>query len=186
MSSVTTGRGDQGVTSSRDFHALRKSSTRPEAVGSMDELSCFIGVLRQENHLPEGFSSQLLEVQRNLYRMNAELATVDPKNLASLQLLGPGDVKRIEQWIQILEKQVEPPQVFLLPGGGNLASARADLCRAVCRRTERAVVALYHECPTPDGDNSLLVYLNRLSDWFFLVALKLGSQRDPALTPKNL
>lgn len=179
MSPLVTGRGDGGVSDSREGYRIPKSDLRLEAVGTVDELSCFIGLLRV--HAAEKWpdrAAQALEIQRDLYRLNAELATVDPARLADLRLLGPGDVRKMEQWIASLESRVEPPRAFVLPGGGNPASAWADVCRAVCRRAERRVAQLLASQGTADGDTSVLVYLNRLSDYFFALALFLAETRD--------
>ncbi len=176
-----TGRGDGGVSDSRDGRRIPKSDPRLEAVGTVDELSCFAGLLR--THMMAKWPDravQVLEIQQDLYRLNAELATVDPSRLASLRLLGPGDVKKLERWISGLESQVEPPKAFVLPGGGNPASASADVCRAVCRRAERRVARFLSVQATADGDTSILVYLNRLSDYFFALALFLADTRDLA------
>jgi len=182
LSPLVTGRGDGGVSDSRDGRRIPKSDPRLEAVGTVDELSCFLGLLR--THMAESWpekSAQVLEIQRDLYRLNAELATVDVARLAELRLLGPGDVKKLEHWISSLETQVDPPRAFVLPGGGHSASATADVCRAVCRRAERQVLLFLQEQGTADGDTSVLVYLNRLSDYCFVLALFLAKTRDFAV-----
>lgn len=180
MTSLVTGRGDLGFSDSRDGRRIHKANPRLEAVGTVDELSCFAGFLRTHMDRWPDRAAQVLEIQRDLYRLNAELATVDPSRLSNLRLLGPGDVKKLEQWISSLESQVQPPQFFILPGGGNPASASADVCRAVCRRAERQVALFLSTQGTADGDTSILVYLNRLSDYFFVLALFLADSRDCA------
>lgn len=182
MSPLVTGRGDAGISDSRDGKRISKSDPRLEAVGTVDELSCFVGLLRV--HMAKDWPEKVphvLEIQRDLYRLNAELATVDPNYLTNLRLLGPGDVAKIEQWIAALEAHVEPPKAFVLPGGGHPASAVADVCRAVCRRAERCVTVLLNTQKTADGDTSILVYLNRLSDYFFVLALYLAQTVDFAI-----
>jgi len=186
MTSVTTGRGDRGFSDTRDHHFLPKFDPRMEAVGSVDELSCFVGSLRVLLQDRPETATQVLELQRDLYRLNAELATVDPARLGNLRLLGPGDVKKLEQWITTLEASVEPPAAFVLPGGGDPASAAADVCRAVCRRAERSLTLFFARSGSADGDTSSLVYLNRCSDYFFLLALSLASSRDYAAAKNDL
>ena len=147
MTGIITGRGDRGLSDTRDHQRIPKSDPRLEAVGTVDELSCFIGALRvllepaSETAASREAGAQLIELQRDLYRLNAELATVDPARLGDLRLLGPGDARRLEQWTHALETRVTPPAAFVLPGGGNPKSAAADVCRAVCRRAERQVAA---------------------------------------------
>ncbi|MBU1243006.1 cob(I)yrinic acid a,c-diamide adenosyltransferase [Myxococcota bacterium] len=180
MTSVITGRGDRGLSDTRDHQRIPKFDPRMEAVGSVDELSCFVGSLRVLLQDRPETAAQVLELQRDLYRLNAELATVDPSRLGNLRLLGPGDVKKLERWITTLESTVEPPAAFVLPGGGDPASAAADVCRAVCRRAERSMTLFFARSGSADGDTSALVYLNRCSDYFFLLALSLATTRDYA------
>jgi len=197
MTGIITGRGDRGLSDTRDHQRIPKTDPRLEAVGAVDELSCFVGALRvlldpaSEGVTPshEASASEatasvavaLLELQRDLYRLNAELATVDPSRLGDLRLLGPGDVRRLEQWTHALEARVTPPPAFVLPGGGNPASAAADVCRAVCRRAERRLAAFFARQGSADGDTSALVFLNRCSDYFFVLALSLATKLDYAV-----
>jgi len=185
MPSVTTGRGDRGLSDTRDHQRIPKFDSRFEAVGTVDELSCFAGALRVLLVDARELATQVLELQRDLYRLNAELATVDPSKLGALRLLGPGDVKKIEQWSSALEGKLEPPAAFVLPGGGNPASAAADVCRAVCRRAERSLAMFFAKQGSADGDTSALVYLNRCSDYFYLLALSLADSRDLATSPAS-
>ena len=183
MPSVTTGRGDRGLSDTRDHQRVPKFDPRLEAVGSVDELSCFSGALRVQLQDQPEKAAQVLEIQRDLYRLNAELATADPAKLGTLRLLGPGDVKKLERWNSALEAKVVPPSAFVLPGGGNPAAAAADVCRAVCRRAERSLSFFFVNLGSADGDVSALVYLNRCSDYFFLLALSLADMRELANSP---
>lgn len=178
MTGIITGRGDRGLSDTRDHQRLQKFDPRLEAVGAVDELSCFIGALRVL--VDPASEPALLELQRDLYRLNAELATADPARLGDLRLLGPGDVRKLEGWIQALEARVAPPPAFVLPGGGNPKSAAADVCRAVCRRAERQVALCFARQGSADGDTSALVFLNRCSDYFFVLALSLATKLDYA------
>lgn len=196
MTGIITGRGDRGLSDTRDHQRIQKFDPRLEAVGTVDELSCFVGALRvlldpasegaasREADASQTIASmavaQLLELQRDLYRLNAELATADPSRLGDLRLLGPGDVRRLEGWTHALEARVAPPPAFVLPGGGNPRSAAADVCRAVCRRAERQVAAFFSRQGSPDGDTTALVFLNRCSDYFFVLALSLATKLDYA------
>jgi len=187
MTGIITGRGDRGLSDTRDHQRIPKTDPRLEAVGTVDELSCFVGALRvlldpvSHDAVVPDTVAQLLELQRDLYRLNAELATVDPARLGDLRLLGPGDVRRLEQWTHVLEARVTPPPAFVLPGGGNPASAAADVCRAVCRRAERRLAAFFARQGSADGDTSALVFLNRCSDYFFILALSLATKLDYAV-----
>jgi cob(I)alamin adenosyltransferase len=180
MTGIITGRGDRGLSDTRDHQRLEKFDPRLEAVGTVDELSCFVGALRVLLDPASEGAAQLLELQRDLYRLNAELATADPSRLGDLRLLGPGDVRRLEGWTHALEARVAPPPAFVLPGGGNPKSAAADVCRAVCRRAERQVAWFFARQGSADGDTSALVFLNRCSDYFFVLALSLATKLDYA------
>ena len=169
--SVTTGRGDKGRTGILGSRRCNKWSPRFEAVGDVDELSTIIGIARELTD-DERLARELLMIQKDLYRLNAELAAESQEVLSRLtvMLIGPGDVRRLEERIKELERQTDRLRGFVIPGGGNPVSAHLDHARAVCRRAERRVVRFLSEQGTIDGDTSVLKYLNRLSDYLFMLA----------------
>jgi cob(I)alamin adenosyltransferase len=173
--SITTKKGDDGVTSIIGNSRVSKSSIRPEALGTVDELSSYLGliyVLLEDSSDAE----KILSIQQDLYRISSELAS-DGTVTVNVMFMGMGDVSRIEDWSKSLEKSIEPLKNLIIPGGGNILSANLDIGRTICRRAERRIVSFFNKISSPDGDLSMLKYLNRLSDYLFLLARKYDSKR---------
>ena len=167
---IYTKTGDAGETGLFGGGRVPKDHRRVEAYGEVDELNAAIGLARALE--PSGFGDGLLQsIQRDLFTIGAELATPDrdklPKALArSGAPRGESDVAALEDAIDTHEAKLAPLKNFILPGGTPKAAA-LHLARTVCRRAERAVVALSHE----DTINPAVVqYLNRLSDLLFVLA----------------
>jgi len=165
-----TGGGDKGLTSLLSGERVKKSSSRIEACGEVDELNCTLGALIASlTSEPLGLRGLLLEIQDDLFRLGALLATstgADPASL--LPGFGLAQTQRLEAIIDRLEAELPPLQGFVLPGGHPTA-AWAHIARTVCRRAERRVV----HCSLEEKDNALtdaIVYLNRLSTLLFTVA----------------
>lgn len=168
-----TGGGDRGNTSLLSGERVAKNHSRIEACGEVDELNCALGALLAA--LPPedlGLRSGLLEVQGDLFRLGARLATA-PGSPASALLpeFGPEDTRRLEAAIDRLESGLPPLQGFILPGGHPTA-AWAHLARTVCRRAERRVVQCSRESEEADQEvlGDAIAYLNRLSSLLFAVA----------------
>ncbi|MGA8706197.1 MAG: cob(I)yrinic acid a,c-diamide adenosyltransferase [Steroidobacteraceae bacterium] len=160
LSRIVTRTGDDGSTGLGDGSRVRKDTARIEALGSVDELNCTIGVLLS-NQLPDDSAAACLaEVQHDLFDLGGELSI-------------PGSAFINQQRIGWLDEQLEqfnsslpPLQEFVLPGGGTAASA-SHIARAVCRRAERSCWVLSrNEQISPLA----LQYLNRLSDLLFVLA----------------
>ena len=147
-----------------------KDHLRVDAYGQVDELNAAIGLAMALD--PRTFCRELLEtVQRDLFTIGAQLATPDPDKLhkalsRSGAALGDSDVAALEHAIDSHEAQLEPLKNFILPGGAPKAAA-LHLARTVCRRAERAVVALARD---EQISPAILRYLNRLSDLLFVLA----------------
>ncbi|MCS7050647.1 MAG: cob(I)yrinic acid a,c-diamide adenosyltransferase [Thermomicrobium sp.] len=159
-----TGKGDQGYT---DLLGGRvpKYAARPETFGTLDEASCAIGMARALATSPE--TKQLLvQVQRDLYLMMAELAFV-PGIEQQKYRVTEDHVRRLEETIDRLGAMVPIGRHFVLPGD-TLAGATLDFARTVVRRAERLVARLYHEGEVQN--EQLLAYLNRLSSLLFVLA----------------
>jgi cob(I)alamin adenosyltransferase len=160
LSKIVTRTGDDGTTGLADGTRIPKDALRVEAMGSVDELNCAIGVL-VSGGLPEpAAASCLTEIQHDLFDLGGELAI-------------PGSHQVGEQRLAWLEEQVEhfnaalpPLKEFVLPGGGTAAAA-CHVARAVCRRAERRCWALAH---SENADSASLRYLNRLSDLLFVLS----------------
>ena len=174
---IYTKKGDDGKTgllgaSSR----VSKSSGRVSAYGDVDELNSVLGVVRSENK--DLKLDEILEkVQRDLFSIGSELATLTPSSDPGERLYGfhritMNDVQRLEYNIDEAEETLIPLANFILPGGTKAASF-LHVARSVCRRVERGVVAL--------GENDTIspairAYLNRLSDLLFVLARESNSQ----------
>ena len=167
---IYTKTGDAGETGLFGGGRTPKDSPRVAAYGEVDELNAALGVARALG--PEQFADSLLEsIQRDLFTIGAELATPDPDKLHKVfahgrAAIGDSGVAALEQAIDEQESRLEPLKHFILPGGTPQAAA-LHLSRTVCRRAERAVVAVARrERISP----AILRYLNRLSDLLFVLA----------------
>jgi len=162
---IYTRTGDDGDTHLIGAGRVPKSSLRVDAYGSVDELNAVLGAAAALD--PEGVhAGRLAEIQSDLFRIGAELATTDARARAKLTCVGDEDIARLERWIDLLDADLPKLEHFILPGGTSLA-AHLHVARTVCRRAERRVVALSRDVAL---STSLTVYLNRLSDLLFVMA----------------
>ena len=160
-----TRKGDSGRTSVIGGR-VRKDDVRVEAYGTIDELSSFVGLaeaaLRSGDRLLD-IAEELTAIQQELFDCGSDLAYADNPEVFKMTM---EPVARLERRIDELDAEAPPIARFILPGGSE-AAARLHVCRTVCRRAERRVVALAAEKPV---NEAALAYLNRLSDWFFVAA----------------
>ena len=170
ITKVYTRKGDQGQTSLVGGQRVSKASTRLEAYGTVDELSSHLGLLAAM--LPEGHEKDLVErIQNNLFNVCTNLATdQDQTELYPSAYLPEGAIKELEDEVDSIMHELPERQGFILPGGTQEA-AQAHVCRTVCRRAERRIVALAEEATvSPEVQQ----YVNRLSDYLFILAKKLN------------
>ena len=163
---IYTRTGDDGTTGLIGGRRVRKSDLRIECYGTVDELNAAVGVAAAA--APSSLAAQLRAVQNDLFVIGSHLAAPAdgaPANVA-LPPLDEAGAARLESEIDAAEAALPPLRNFILPGGAE-ASARLHLARTVCRRAERLVVALAEERALPP---TILLYLNRLSDWLFVMA----------------
>jgi len=167
---IYTKTGDGGETGLFGGGRTPKDSPRVAAYGDVDELNAVLGLAPAL--APEELADALLQtIQRDLFTIGAELATPDPDKVhkalsRSGAAIGDSNIAALEEAIDTHESRLEPLKNFILPGGTPKAAA-LHLGRTVCRRAERAVVALArHEQISP----AILRYLNRLSDLLFVLA----------------
>jgi cob(I)alamin adenosyltransferase len=165
---IYTKTGDQGETSLFGGKRLSKSNLRIEAYGTVDELNSFIGLVRDSITNAE-LREELRYTQNLLFTMGSQLATEPGKDL-NIPSIADNEVERLEEAIDRMEQELPPLKNFILPGGHTTVSF-CHVARTVCRRAERLIVALNQEEEVPDV---LMQYLNRLSDYFFVLARKLG------------
>ena len=173
---IYTGKGDKGKTTLFSGEQVSKSHARIEAYGDLDELNSVVGALLAS--LPEEPCAELATlkaIQTDLIQLGSWLATSpDSPQGSKLEPFDPERIRFLEESIDRLERLLPDLHEFILPGG-HTSSAWAHIARTVCRRVERRVVALRQEAgsETTDGGDGLknvLVYLNRLSDYFFVMA----------------
>ena len=172
---IYTKTGDKGATSLIGGTKVPKSHLRIEAYGTVDELSSWIGLCK--DLLTDDASKNLLqEVQDRLFTMNASLAC-DPEKEPRLRIpdLKPEDVTLLEQEMDRMNEVIPPMKHFILPGGHPVLS-QLHITRCVCRRAERCSVRLDQEGEAVEP--IVIIYLNRLSDYLFVLARYIGHQMN--------
>jgi cob(I)alamin adenosyltransferase len=164
--SFYTSKGDDGTTNLLGEGRVAKYHARIEAVGTLDESTAALGLARAQCLDPRS-SPILLETQRDLYKLMAEVAAT-PENAEKFRLINEARITWLEQQTDALSQLVEMPREFILPGD-SLAGAALSVARAIIRRAERRVVELFdlNELTNPD----LQRYLNRLSSLCFVLEL---------------
>jgi cob(I)alamin adenosyltransferase len=179
---VYTRSGDSGDTALVGGTRVPKDTLRIEAYGTVDELNSIVGLARVFNgEAARGAARDRLEevlkrVQNELFDLGSELATPPDAVYEGMFHVGDDDVKALELLMDQCQKDLEPLNSFILPGGGRV-SAFLHQCRTVCRRAERIVLRLSREealGPAP------LRYLNRLSDLFFVLSRWIAKQSGEA------
>lgn len=166
MSKMYTGKGDDGFTSLLGRERVPKYDLHPEAYGTVDEAQAAMGVARAAAQHPRT-RAILLDAQRDLYHVMAELAAATPQVAARVDGLPQGRVEWLERNIDDLNEELPPLRVFVVPGDSP-ASAALHLARTVVRRAERQVARLVHQGGVPSAE--LVRYLNRLSSLLFVLA----------------
>lgn len=169
---VTTRGGDRGESSLFNGERARKDDILFETLGDIDELSSHIGLARaalNREYLKEGKVNHLLVmVQKDLIRVGGQVATPErDKRYNDLNIIADKDIERLEKSERKYMRQATMPNEFILPGSCEV-SARLDVARAVCRRSERRIVACIrdrHMASLYKCQN----YINRLSDLLFVL-----------------
>jgi len=168
---IYTKTGDKGETSLYGGTRVSKAAARVESYGTLDELNAFIGLAKAEIS-DEKVLNQLQKIQFDLFTVGSEAATptdklilANGKNRLDL-MISEKEISELELWMDDLDAELEPLQFFILPSGGK-AAASVHVCRTVCRRAERAMVYLNE---TEEVRPELIKYLNRLSDYLFILA----------------
>ncbi len=177
ITKVYTKTGDNGTTSLVGGIRIGKADIRLEAYGTVDELNSHLGLLAallpaDDNNLPDSDDRRTIEqIQSILFNVGTHLATdLSQTPLYPSARLPEGATKQLEEEIDRTLSLLPEAQGFVLPGG-TPAAAQAHVCRTVCRRAERRVVALAAEA---EVGLEIKTYLNRLSDYLFVLAKKLN------------
>jgi len=164
---IYTKTGDKGETGLFGGERVSKDSLRISAYGTIDELNSFIGLAITESK-DEGVKKNLRKIQNQLFVVGSDLATPENEksNKLNIKRTPPSFYTDIENMIDEYDAQLEELRNFILPGGSKSA-ALLHVCRTVCRRAEREVVALKNSVTI--GEN-IIIFLNRLSDLFFVLS----------------
>ena len=186
---IYTKTGDKGETSLYGGTRVSKAAARVESYGTLDELNAFIGLAKAEIS-DEKVLSQLQKIQFDLFTVGSEAATPTDKMLLAngknrLDLMiSEKEIIELELWMDDFDAELEPLRFFILPSGGK-AAATLHVCRTVCRRAERAMVFLNE---TEEVRPELIKYLNRLSDYLFILARyisKISGEKEDYWNPSE-
>lgn len=172
---IYTKTGDAGETGLFGGGRVPKSHVRVEAYGTVDELNAFIGLLHDSLD-EEPVRDLLRQVQHRLFSIGATLATDPSGDYALPPDIRESDIQLLEMAMDTMDADLPELKNFILPGGFPPVSL-CHVCRTVCRRAERIVVALHEHEPV---ESLVLQYLNRLSDYFFLLARYIGHRAGAA------
>lgn len=164
---IYTKTGDKGQTSLANGERISKTDVRIEAYGTVDELNSWIGMLRaavNASGVTSDSENQLEWIQNKLFNLGAALSE------APGEWIKAADVTQLEQWIDAIQAVVPKQRAFILPMG-NEAVTRSHVCRTVCRRCERRMIEA-------QADSLYLQFINRLSDYLFVLSRFLCYQSD--------
>ncbi len=168
---IYTKTGDTGETSLYGGERVPKNDLRLEVYGTLDELNACLGLALTKEGAKE-YQSIILDIQNDLFAVGSELASLGKPTPANLKLLSDDALIKLEQMMDELTKTLPPLTNFILPGGTALA-AYLHLARTVCRRAERVCVKLNQ---VQKIRPLIMCYLNRLSDFLFLLARQINHQ----------
>lgn len=166
---IYTKTGDAGQTGLFGGRRVSKAHLRIDSYGTVDELNAFVGLLRDTVEIDE-LRSELHQIQERLFTIGSNLASDPEKNLTVPDVL-ESDIQQLEAAMDRMDAALPPLRHFILPGGHPTVSY-CHLARVVCRRAERLVVALNDQSPV---EPILIQYLNRLSDYFFILGRFVGN-----------
>ena len=169
-SEIYTKTGDTGFTSLVGGKRVAKTHSRIEAYGNVDELNAFTACLAEEID-DAADRTCLLDIQNQLFVLGAYLASENELNSCCITF---GDIEKLEREMDLLNSLLPKLNLFVLPGGCK-ANAYAHVCRTICRRVERCI---YRLAETEKIEPIVLQYVNRLSDYFFLLSRKQNTLRN--------
>jgi cob(I)alamin adenosyltransferase len=168
---IYTKTGDKGYTSLIGGTRVPKSHIRIESYGTVDELNSYIGLIIDQD-IDAHHKKILKQVQDRLFTIGSSLASDPEKSRMIIPDLHPEDIELLEKEMDRMNEQLPELRHFILPGGSNAVSY-CHIARCVCRRAERITVHLAGESIV---DEKVTVYLNRLSDYLFTLARKIGNE----------
>jgi cob(I)alamin adenosyltransferase len=175
---IYTKTGDAGTTSLFGGKRVSKADLRIDTYGTVDELNSWMGVLRDQE-INASRKDILLAIQDRLFTIGSMLAT-EPGNIkVKIPTLAEADITYLEKEIDAMDAVLSPMKSFVLPGG-HVSVSFAHVTRTVCRRAERLVIALHQVEPV---DTLIIKYLNRLSDYVFVLSRKMTSELNSEESP---
>lgn len=175
---IYTKTGDAGSTALFGGKRVSKSDLRIDAYGTIDELNAWMGLVRDQP-TNERRSQLLITIQNNLFVIGSMLAAEPGNSKIKIPVLSASAATDLEKAIDSMEATLPPLRNFVLPGG-NYSVSQCHVARTVCRRAERCVVALHQLEPV---DPLVLVYLNRLSDYLFVLTRAMAQELHVQETP---
>ena len=163
---IYTKTGDNGTTSLIGGTRVQKNDPRLECYGTIDELNSYLGLIR-DNYSSQDIQYQLLTIQQKLFIISAEIANDKPQK-TNIPSISEADILSLEEIIDGISEELPPQKSFIIPGG-HPVSSYFQIARTVCRRAERAIYNIQ-----PEKRPSMLstIYINRLSDYLFILARK--------------
>lgn len=175
---IYTKTGDKGQTSLIGGTRIPKFDDRIEAYGTVDELNSHIGLIRDQQ-IEDNSRAILIEVQDRLFTIGSLLAADPEKNKMVLPQISESDIELLEKEIDKMNEVLPEMKHFVLPGGHTTISY-CHIARCVCRRAERCVLRLNEQHPV---DELIYKYLNRLSDYLFVLSRKITFDLQADETP---
>ncbi len=167
---IYTKTGDKATTALFTGKRVPKHHIRIESYGTLDELNSFLGLVRDQDI--DAHSKQILaNIQNKLFTVGAILATEPKKdNRLKIPRIHSEDIEALEREMDLMNEELPEMTHFILPGG-HITVSYCHIARTVCRRGERMISYLHENEPVPE---TLLAYINRLSDYLFVLARKLS------------
>lgn len=175
---VYTKTGDQGETSLFGGKRVKKYHARIQAYGTTDELNSYIGLIRDQD-IEEQHKKTLKEIQDRIFTLGAALAADPDKPKLKKPDLHLSDIEFLEKEMDRMDESLPEMRYFVLPGGHTTVSY-CHIARCVCRRAERLVIELSEEA---NIEPMIIKYLNRLSDYLFVLGRKLGQELNAEEIP---
>jgi len=175
---IYTKGGDKGTTSLLGGTRVPKYHEKIEAYGTVDELTSFIGLIRDQD-IDVHYKDVLIEIQNKLFTAEAFIAADKPENTVGLPKITEEDILFLESEIDNMNEYLPELKSFILPGGHSTVSY-CHIARTICRRAERLTIKLIDKYKI---DQIIVKYLNRLSDYLFVLSRKLSNDLDASETP---
>lgn len=175
---IYTKTGDKGTTALFGGKRVAKNDLRVEAYGTIDELNSWLGLLRDQpiNTIRQNL---LIQIQNDLFVIGSILATEPGNEKVKIPSLKPEHILDLEKAMDEMDASLPPMRFFVLPGGHPIVS-HCHVARTVCRRAERNVLSLHQQETVSDV---VLQYINRLSDYLFVLSRKLTQELQAPEVP---